>query len=434
MKILLINSGEPQVRSKKTTLKQAFPFLEKFKPYSVLMPRAVIDGVIGGFGMSEKRFPVGLGYLSSMLKKRRARGRAAGPCSATTPPWSRTSPYSTSSASTPARPASRTPWPWWRPSARPDSRAGSRWAAPTRRCFPAPSPTACITWSRARANTFINDVVEGKYPSHSMIRTQRIKDLDQLPRPDYELFLDRPRPYNYGFNFAGVSKVYNMNTSRSCPMSCSFCSVRDIWGNLWTHHSAERVVDDIHYLQRTYGVDGIYFREDFFPASKKRLVEICELLIRDGLNISWACETRADTTSDEEIVRLMARAGCVGLYIGAESGSDKMLKVFNKRITSRNIVRTCANAHKYGIAIAMSLIVAHPEETFRDKLDTFSVIRTTKPETLYINVYRDEFARHGMLEGDRPCTRRIYNEEYANGTWAAQRDRLRVFSTQDAIN
>ncbi|WP_022661540.1 B12-binding domain-containing radical SAM protein [Paucidesulfovibrio longus] len=433
MKILLINSGEPQVRSKKTTLKQAFPFLEKFKPYSVLMPRPVIDGVIGGFGMSEKRFPVGLGYLSSMLKNAGHEVElldrfcdntamvadfsefdfigiyASTPC------------FSDTLALVEAIDAS-------------GFQGRISVGGPHATLFPGSIPDSVHYVVQGEGEYVINDVVEGKYPSHSMIRTQRIKDLDQLPRPDYELFLDRPRPYNYGFNFAGVSKVYNMNTSRSCPMSCSFCSVRDIWGNLWTHHSAERVVDDIHYLQRTYGVDGIYFREDFFPASKKRLVEICELIIRDGLNISWACETRADTTSDEEIVRLMARAGCVGLYIGAESGSDKMLKVFNKRITSRNIVRTCANAHKYGIAIAMSLIVAHPEETYRDKLDTFSVIRTTKPETLYINVYRDEFARHGMLEGDRPCTRRIYNEEYANGTWAAQRDRLRVFSTQDAVN
>lgn len=433
MKILLINSGEPQVRSKKTTLKQAFPFLEKFKPYSVLMPRAVIDGVIGGFGMSEKRFPVGLGYLSSMLKNAGHEVElldrfcdntamvadfsafdfigiyASTPC------------FSDTLALVEAIDAS-------------GFQGRISVGGPHATLFPGSIPDSVHYVVQGEGEYVINDVVEGKYPAHSMIRTQRIKDLDQLPRPDYELFLDRPRPYNYGFSFAGVSKVYNMNTSRSCPMSCSFCSVRDIWGNLWTHHSAERVVDDIHYLQRTYGVDGIYFREDFFPASKKRLIEICELLIRDGLNISWACETRADTTSDEEIVRLMARAGCVGLYIGAESGSDKMLKVFNKRITSRNIVRTCANAHKYGIAIAMSLIVAHPEETYRDKLDTFSVIRTTKPETLYINVYRDEFARHGMLEGDRPCTRRIYNEEYANGTWAAQRDRLRVFSTQDAIN
>ena len=109
-----------------------------------------------------------------------------------------------------------------------------------------------------------------------------------------------------------------MNTSRSCPYRCSFCDVRDIWGKLWTKQSPERVVADIEYLKNTYDIAGVYFREDIFTADKQRVKEICELLIKKDLSIVWACETRVDCGAYPGMLELMSKAGCRGIYVGAE--------------------------------------------------------------------------------------------------------------------
>jgi radical SAM superfamily enzyme YgiQ (UPF0313 family) len=146
--------------------------------------------------------------------------------------------------------------------------------------------------------------------------------------------------------------------------------VRDIWGRLWRAQSAERVVDDILYLKSEYGIAGVYFREDLFTGSHKRVYEIAEALIKKRADIIWACETRVDAGADPDLVALMAKSGCRGFYIGAEAGSQRMLDVHNKETTVEQIYETARLAHKHGIELFMSLIVAHPEERWPDKLAT----------------------------------------------------------------
>jgi len=273
----------------------------------------------------------------------------------------------------------------------------------------------------------INDLVEGRFPRGSLLRTQRIRELDALPRADYDLFLDRPRSYLWSTPFSSdVQPIFLVNTSRSCPYQCTFCSVRDIWGRLWTSQSPERVVDDIEYLKREYEVAGVYFREDIFTADKKRVYRIAELLIQRDLDICWACETRVDAGSDPELIEIMARSGCRGIYIGAESGSQRMLDRYNKEIQVDQIVETCRHARKNGIAVAMSLIVGHPEETWRDRRATRALVRKAKPEMVWENPYRDEFTRHGEVDYATYAAREVIDFSFEGGTWGGQADRLAV--------
>ena len=291
--------------------------------------------------------------------------------------------------------------------------------------FPLTIPPRVDYVVQGEAEYLINDLVEGKFPKGTIIRTQRIADLDALPRADYDLFLDRPRSYLWTTPFSSDREpIFLFNSSRSCPYQCAFCTVRDIWGRLYSAHSAERVVDDIAYLKQTYEIAGVYFREDIFTADQKRVRDICELLIEKDMDIVWSCETRVDAGSDPELIELMARSGCQGIYIGAESGSQRMLDLYNKEIQVEQIIKTCRYARQNGIKIAMSLIVDHPKETWSDRRATRSMLRKSKPEMVWRNPYRDEFTRHGQVEFPTYPARESIDFNFDSGVWSGQSDRL----------
>jgi radical SAM superfamily enzyme YgiQ (UPF0313 family) len=154
------------------------------------------------------------------------------------------------------------------------------------------------------------------------------------------------------------------------------------------------------------------------------VIEICELLIRKNLDVVWACETRVDAGADPDFVELLARAGCKGMYIGAESGSQRMLDKYNKQVAVEQIVRTCRSARKNGIAVYMSLIVDHPDETWSDRRATRKLIKATRPEIVWKNRYRPEFGRYGTVSYPTYPARDCVEVEFEHGTSLGQHDRL----------
>jgi len=223
----------------------------------------------------------------------------------------------------------------------------------------------------------------------NLIKTDRLvnEELDLLPRFPYEYFWERKERYTWTFPFSNIEPVYTISSSRGCPFSCSFCSVKKIWGRKITYMSAERVYDDICYVQ-SLGAKGIYFREDNFTVNQKRLYQLCKFLLHNNIKIKWACETRVDSI-DEPIITLMANAGCIGLYIGVESLSQHMLDVFNKGVTVKQTIDCFNLANKYGIKTAASMIKGHPEETPEDRDKTRRRLNRIKPTMVWFNQYRD---------------------------------------------
>jgi glycosyltransferase involved in cell wall biosynthesis/radical SAM superfamily enzyme YgiQ (UPF0313 family)/Tfp pilus assembly protein PilF len=227
------------------------------------------------------------------------------------------------------------------------------------------------------------DIVEGRV-SERVVKCKRIQNLDDLPMPAWDYFVDLP--YNWGADWFDDKPVFTMNTSRGCPFKCTFCSVGSIWGRKYTYFSAERVVAEIEHLVQKYGAKGIYFREDNFTVNKERTVKFCNLLLEKGIKISWACETRVDTL-DRELLDLMVRAGLKAFYFGVESGSQKVLDFLKKGITiaqTRAAFRLC---HEFGIKTAASVIVGTPGETPADLQETIALINEIKPSVCWFNVF-----------------------------------------------
>jgi GT2 family glycosyltransferase/radical SAM superfamily enzyme YgiQ (UPF0313 family)/Tfp pilus assembly protein PilF len=229
----------------------------------------------------------------------------------------------------------------------------------------------------------ILDIVEGR-AAERVLRRRRIDNLDDLPMPAWDYFINQP--YNWGGDWFPGTPVFTMNTSRGCPFHCTFCSVGSIWGKKYTFFSAGRIVDDIDYLMKQYGARGIYFREDNFTVNRRRTEKFCELLIERDIKITWACETRVDTL-DRELVELMQRAGLAALYFGVESGSQEVLNRLQKKITPDQTRAAFGWCREFGIKTAASVIVGTPGETSRDLQQTLALINDLKPTVTWFNVF-----------------------------------------------
>lgn len=229
----------------------------------------------------------------------------------------------------------------------------------------------------------IVDIVEEKV-SQRIVRYPRIQDLDILPMPAWDTFASMP--YRWDCDFFQEKPVFTMNTSRGCPFRCTFCSVCSIWGKQYTMFSADRVVADIEYLVSTYGAKGIYFREDNFTLNKKRLERFCNLMIEKGINIPWVCGTRVNTLT-RDLVELMAESGAKGFYFGVGSGSPRMLEFMQKDITVDQIRQAFAWCHEFNISTAASIVTGLPTETSEDVEATRKLIAEIKPSITWYNVF-----------------------------------------------
>jgi radical SAM superfamily enzyme YgiQ (UPF0313 family) len=235
---------------------------------------------------------------------------------------------------------------------------------------------------RGEGEKAILDIVEGR-ASQRILSYPRIQNLDELPRPAYDLFAKMP--YDWSAPFLDDKPIFTMNSSRGCPFNCFFCSAKNIWNRKYTCFSAERVVSDFEHLVNTYGAKGIYFREDNFTCNKPRLIRFCNLMIEHGNKIPWACETRVSSL-DRITVELMAKAGLRGVYLGVESGSQRVLDLMNKGTTVEQISNAVKICKEFGIKIAASVIHGMPGETEEDISLTEKLLSELNPDQVWHNV------------------------------------------------
>ncbi len=212
-----------------------------------------------------------------------------------------------------------------------------------------------------------------------------IQDLDKLNYPARGI-LNLKEYQRHAEPYLDVYPVDTVVSSRGCPFSCTFCSSKHFWKRIYRARRPEEVVKEIKYLIDKFGTKGIFFREDLFTVSKKRVLEFCKLV--KPLSIDWACEARVGTV-DEEMVKAMKESGCKAMQFGLESCSDKTLKLIDKRITVEQSLDTIKLCKKFGIYVAASFMIGLPHETESDMLHT---IRMSKTWQLDIVVYNRVFA------------------------------------------
>lgn len=153
---------------------------------------------------------------------------------------------------------------------------------------------------------------------------------DSLPPLPYK-YLDTfyPLKHYLGKTFLG-KKTFSYHSSIGCPFTCSFCAVVPIYNARWKAKSAKGVYEDVKFFKDKYGIDAIEFHDNNFFTAKKRVIEFSKLIMNDG--ITWWGEGRIDTInqySDDDL-KLMSKAGCKMIFLGAETGNDEVLKKMDK--------------------------------------------------------------------------------------------------------
>jgi radical SAM superfamily enzyme YgiQ (UPF0313 family) len=193
-------------------------------------------------------------------------------------------------------------------------------------------------------------------------RRARINDLDELPFPAW----DKLDGFASGYHLPLFSYIKrygtNMITSRGCPFTCSFCD-RTVYEHKYRHNSAEYTWEHMKLLRDRYGVHHINFYDDLFTASRKRVVELCETLIRKPLGMDWSCAIRVGHNDDEELFALMKRAGALQLSMGIETADPGMMERHKTGLEPDMVRATVGRIQKLGMRVKGLFIMGLPGET-----------------------------------------------------------------------
>lgn len=191
-------------------------------------------------------------------------------------------------------------------------------------------------------------------------------NLDELPYPGYDLF-----PLN-----KYLEKKIPIVTARGCPHGCVYCAVKLIAGRTYRTRSPQNVVGEIQYwFNRGYRLFG--FNDDTFTENLKRAEEICDLIIKSGMKISWELRTgiRVDRIS-EKLLQKMKKAGCFFFAYGIESGNQRVLDLMKKGIALSQIKQAVKMAHKQGIDVSGFFMIGTPGDTFKTFLDSYKLAKS----------------------------------------------------------
>lgn len=182
-------------------------------------------------------------------------------------------------------------------------------------------------------------------------------------------------------------------TSRGCPYSCTYCATDT---RRVAFRAPEAVLDEIRAVRGRYGTTQFTFKDDSFTVNRRRVVEICELLLESRLPVRWECNTRLNLI-DADLLRLMRRAGCNFIKVGIESGSERILERMEKGLSLSDIRAGAALLRRSGIHWTGYFMMGVPGETREDVLQTVELMRELKPDLALVAVY-EAFPGTAMFE------------------------------------
>ncbi len=206
-------------------------------------------------------------------------------------------------------------------------------------------------------------------------------------------FVDEPIAEQYFIKRDGFEKAFPLETSRGCPHNCAFCHNSAI-GHTYRMVETKLVVRNICQLYENYSIDGIVFQEDNFFLNLDRVKRILSKL-RD-CNIGWKANSRLSyfkkLVTDKEMMKLIIDSHCHVLQFGIESGSERILKLINKKIILEDVVKINKCLAEYDIAVRYNFIVGFPTESKEEIEETLSLIKKLAADNLnmevpFVNIY-----------------------------------------------
>jgi anaerobic magnesium-protoporphyrin IX monomethyl ester cyclase len=211
---------------------------------------------------------------------------------------------------------------------------------------------------------------------------QKIKDLNELSIPNRKKinlhqYLDTWKKF-HGKNALSVS------TMRGCPYTCKWCS-RAVYGLSYRRRNPDKVVEELVQVKKEYNPDSLWFVDDVFTISHKWLTGFRDELKRQDLLIPYECITRADRLN-EEVILMLKETGCFRIWIGAESGSQKVIDLMDRRVDVNQVRDMIKLTRKHGIEAGTFIMLGYPGETEADIEETIHHLKESNPDYFTITV------------------------------------------------
>lgn len=197
-----------------------------------------------------------------------------------------------------------------------------------------------------------------------------IKDLDSLPMPAWDLLPYLPQYYRPAAQSVKRLPSTSIVTARGCIGKCTFCD-RKVFGNRCRGHSTAYIMRMIKNLYYDYGIRDLQIDDDTFMIFKRRMIEVCEALIEEKMDLSWCCLARVDHVNPD-LLQLMKKAGCWQIQYGIESGSQEILDVLRKGTNLQQIEQAIRWTREAGINSKGFFMIGNPletEETMRQTIE-----------------------------------------------------------------
>lgn len=212
---------------------------------------------------------------------------------------------------------------------------------------------------------------------------KNLKSLDEIPFGARDLIdIDR---YRSIWEQAHGRFSLNMVTTRGCPYHCNWCS-KPIWGQRYNARSADNVVAEMVELRDIYAVDHVWFADDIFGLKPGWIQRFAELVEQHDVRLPFKCLSRADLLVKKDTAEALGAAGAEEVWIGAESGSQKILDAMEKGCTVEQIREAADRVHAAGYRVAFFIQFGYPGETLNDIEATLELIRQARPDDIGISV------------------------------------------------
>jgi radical SAM superfamily enzyme YgiQ (UPF0313 family) len=213
-------------------------------------------------------------------------------------------------------------------------------------------------------------------------RLERIGNLDELPLPDYDLIKESIDKYSAPYPYIALPSLSIMCT-RGCPFNCTFCSSPKTWQRKVTFRSTDAVITEVELLKNMFNVKEIFFQDDTLNARPEWFMELCDKIIRKGLNkdIFFKCPFRAnENIITKKLLKKAKEANFWMIFYGVENGNQKMLDSMNKNIKVKEIIRAFRLTKEAGICTYASFMIGNYGENINSVKDSFKLLDKILPD------------------------------------------------------
>jgi anaerobic magnesium-protoporphyrin IX monomethyl ester cyclase len=211
----------------------------------------------------------------------------------------------------------------------------------------------------------------------------KIKDLDSLPLPDREA-IDHQKYLDVWRQHHGASSI-NLITARGCPYRCTWCS-HAVYGYTHRRRSPSKVADEVAWIVERYHPDQLWYADDVFTISHPWLTRYRDELRGRKIHLPFETITRADRLQTEEAVAALRELGCERVWIGSESGSQRILDAMERGVTVEQVQRAVRLAQQHGISVGMFLMWGYEGEEIEDIAATVDHVKQSNPDIFFTTV------------------------------------------------